>query len=66
MESKGPVGNLCGGADDFGVLARHLDRVGGAASQEIEVDHSSNDVILERCSRSANILVDLYVHPVGV
>ena len=66
MESEGPIGNLCWGADDFGVLARHFDRIRGAASQEVEVDHSSDDVILERRSRSTGILVDLYIHSVGV
>ena len=66
MEPEGPIGDLCGGADDLGVLTRHLDRIRGAASQEVEVDHSSDDVVLERRGRSTSILVDLYVHSVRV
>ena len=66
MESKGPIRDLRGGADDLGVLAGHLDRVIGAAGQEIEVDHTSDDVVLERCGGSAGILVNLYVHSVRV
>ena len=67
MEPEGPVGNLCGGANDLGILAGHFDRIRGTASQEVEVNHSADDVILERRSRSAGIrLVDLYVHSVGI
>ena len=66
VESEGPIGDFRGGADDLGVLAGHLDRIRGAASQEVEVDHSSDDVVLERCSSSAGILVNLYVHSVRV
>jgi hypothetical protein len=66
VESEGPIRNLCGGADDLGVLARHFDRIRGTAGEEVEVDHSSDDIVFERCSRSASILVDLYVHSVRV
>jgi len=47
MESEGPIGDLRGGTDDLGVLARDFDRIRGAAGQEVEVDHSSYDVVLE-------------------
>lgn len=66
VETEGPIGDLCGSTDDLGVLARYFDRIRGTAGQEIEVDHSSNDVVLERCSRSAVILVDLDIHSVRV
>ena len=66
VESERPIGDLCGGADDLGVLAGHLDRIRGATSQEVEVDHSSNDVVLERCSGGAGILVNLYVHSIRI
>ena len=66
VESKGPIRDLCGSADDLGILARHLGRIRGTARQEVEVDHSSDDVVLERCSRSVGGLVDLYVHSVRV
>ena len=65
VKPKGPIGDLCGSADDLGVLARHLDRIRGAARQKVEVDHSSDDVVLE-CGRGVSSLVDLYVHSVGV
>jgi len=66
MEPEGPIGNLCRGPDDLGILARHFDRIRGTASQEVEVDHSSDDVVLKRSSGSARILVDLDVHSVRV
>jgi len=66
VKSEGPIGDLCGSADDLGVLARHLDWVRGTARQKVEVNHSSDDVVLERCSRSVGGLVDLYVHSVRV
>lgn len=66
MKSEGPIGDLCGGADNLGVLARHLGWVRGTARQKVEVNHSSDDVVLERCSRSISGLVDLYVHSVRV
>ena len=67
MEPEGPVGNLCGGANYFGVLARHFGRISGTTGQEVKIDHSSDNVIFERRGRSASIrLVDLYVHPIGV
>jgi len=66
VESEGPIGNLCRGPDDLGILARHFDRIRNAASQKVEVDHSSDDVVLKRCSGSARILVDLDVHSVRV
>ena len=50
MKSEGPIGDLCGSANNLGVLARHLDRIRGAARQKVEVDHSSDDVVLEGCS----------------
>ena len=66
VESEGPIRDLCGSADDLGVLARHLDRIGGTSRQKVEINHSSDDVVLEGCSRSVSSLVDLYVHPVGI
>lgn len=64
METEGPVGDLGGCADDLCVLARDLDRIRGAASQEIEVDHSSDDVVFER--RAGVRLIDLDVHSIRV
>lgn len=66
VQSKGPIGNLRGGADDFGILARHLYRIRSAASQEIEVDNSSNEIVFEGCSRGVGSLVDLYIHAIGI
>ena len=65
VKSKGPIGDLCGSADDLSILTRHLDRIRGAARQKVEVDHSSDDVVLE-CGRGISSLVDLYIHSVRV
>ena len=66
VKSEGPIRDFCGSADNLGVLARYLDGIGGASRQKVEVNHSSDDVVLEGCSRSVGSLVDLYVHPVGI
>ena len=64
MESKGPIGDLGGSADDFCVLARHLHGIRSAASKEIEVDNSSDGIVFEGCSGSG--LVDLHIHAIGI
>ena len=63
METKGPIGDLCGSSNDLGVLASDFDRIRGAASQEIEVDHSSDDIILQGGASRVG-LVDFDVHSV--
>ena len=66
MKSEGPIGDLCGSANDLGILARHLGWIGDTASQKVEVDDSSDDVVLEGCGGGVSGLVDLDIHSVRV
>jgi hypothetical protein len=58
VRSKSPVGGDGGKADNLSVLRSNVG--GGRTGQEVEVEDSSNDVILQ------NLIVDLDVHTVGV
>lgn len=63
MQAERPVGYLSGCPNDLRVLSRDRKRIRLASCKEVEVQDTSNDVILE--ARSVRI-VDLDIHAVGV
>ena len=64
METERPVRNFCGCSNNLGVLPSHLSRVRRTSSKEVEIQNTSNDVILQ--TRPGGCLVDFDVHSVGV
>ena len=65
MKTERPVWHLSRKSDDVCVLTGNLRRVALAAGEEVEVEHATNDVVLERRARTLSV-VDLDVHTVGV
>ena len=65
MQSERPVRDLSRDAYNFRVLPRHLRRIGLASGEEVEVQDTSDHVVLES-RRGALGVIDLDIHTVRV
>ena len=63
VKTERPIRDLSGSTHDLSVLSRYLSRVRGASSQEVEIEDTSDHIVLQR--RGIGV-IDLDVHAIRI